>query len=238
MRPIHIIISSEHSGNRIPDAYKQFFTSAQSALKSHRGFDLGAKSMASAFSQKLNAPLIETEISRLLVDCNRSLHKEDLFSEFTRELNEDIKNEILERYYFPHRYAVEKLVRQYSKKSLVLHLSIHTFTPFWLDKERLVDIGILFDEKRELENSFCQDWINEIQQKVPNNIVRPNEPYQGGSDGLTSYLRNKFAPEEYMGIEIEVNNKYANREGAEHMVNTIVNSLQNCLLSFSRNVRQ
>ena len=35
--------------------------------------------------------------------------------------------------------------------------------------------------------------------------VRRNYPYAGKGDGLTSYLRRRFPPGAYVGIELEVN---------------------------------
>jgi hypothetical protein len=37
--------------------------------------------------------------------------------------------------------------------------------------------------------------------------VRFNYPYKGTSDGLTTTLRKKFGPQ-YVGIEIEINQKF------------------------------
>jgi hypothetical protein len=38
--------------------------------------------------------------------------------------------------------------------------------------------------------------------------VKMNQPYKGTDDGFTTYLRKKFDPEHYAGIELEVNQKY------------------------------
>ncbi len=35
-----------------------------------------------------------------------------------------------------------------------------------------------------------------------------NEPYAGADDGLTTSLRGRFAPRQYLGIEIEINNRF------------------------------
>ena len=38
--------------------------------------------------------------------------------------------------------------------------------------------------------------------------VRRNYPYNGASDGLTTYLRGRFSGRLYSGIELEVNQRY------------------------------
>ncbi|HEX8011112.1 MAG TPA: hypothetical protein VF814_09280 [Casimicrobiaceae bacterium] len=39
--------------------------------------------------------------------------------------------------------------------------------------------------------------------------VRPNYPYAGNADGLTTYLRRRFPAGSYLGIELEINQRYA-----------------------------
>ena len=38
--------------------------------------------------------------------------------------------------------------------------------------------------------------------------MRRNYPYRGTSDGLTRYLRKRYADRDYCGIELEVNQKH------------------------------
>ena len=40
---------------------------------------------------------------------------------------------------------------------------------------------------------------------APELRVRRNYPYAGKGDGLTSYLRRRFAQSDYVGIELEIN---------------------------------
>ena len=37
--------------------------------------------------------------------------------------------------------------------------------------------------------------------------MRRNYPYAGKGDGLTSYLRRRFGPAAYVGVELEVNQR-------------------------------
>ena len=43
---------------------------------------------------------------------------------------------------------------------------------------------------------------------APNLRVRRNYPYAGWTDGLTTYLRTRFPPQRYVGIEIEINQRF------------------------------
>ena len=94
---------------------------------------------------------------------------------------------------------------------IVLHLSIHSFTPIWHGVERAVDIGILFDPDRKLETNYCQQLKLALEEKLPNQSIKLNEPYKGTDDGFTTWLRKRYADKAYAGIELEVNQKYASR---------------------------
>ena len=43
--------------------------------------------------------------------------------------------------------------------------------------------------------------------------MRRNYPYAGKGDGLTSYLRQRFAHGDYLGIELEVNQRIVGGAG-------------------------
>ena len=44
--------------------------------------------------------------------------------------------------------------------------------------------------------------------RAPAMRVRRNYPYQGRGDGLTSLLRKRYPDEAYVGIELEVNQRF------------------------------
>jgi len=194
-----IIISCEHAGNRVPESYEGLFSPNE--LASHRGFDIGALSLAQAFKR----PLIQHDVTRLLIDVNRSLHTPTLFSHiFPPEEAE----RIVQQYYIPHRNRVLRAVeRCFQESEQVLHLSVHSFTPELNGVVRDVDIGLLFDPSRPNEKRFCEKLSEYLQQNSSLRIC-DNKPYLGTADGLTTTLRSLFS-DDYMGIEIEVNQKFS-----------------------------
>jgi len=200
------LISCEHGGNVIPPAYSHLFANAGQALSSHRGWDPGALEIALELSRHLNGPLFKCEATRLLVEPNRSLFSDSLFSEFSAELTPTEREEVLRQYYYPHRSGVEKWIKDSSRD--ILHLSIHTFTPVFRDVTRLVDIGLLFDPDRSNEARFCEQYRDVLMALLPGKIISYNEPYKGIDDGFTTHLRTVFDNHKYLGIEIEVNQKY------------------------------
>ena len=109
----------------------------------------------------------------------------------------------------PYRNLIEDAMRkEISLAQSVLHIALHSFTPELNDRIRHNDIGLLYDPKSKPEKEFCKKFKTFLQKENPDLIIRYNYPYLGISDGLTSYLRQKFS-ENYIGIELEINQKLA-----------------------------
>ena len=225
MKGTSVILSCEHAGNKIPEDYKQYFLECEKRINSHEGFDEGAFDCAAYLSENLGVPVFYTMISRLLVDCNRSVGNANLFSDRIKGLDAQVRKKILEEFYFPYRLEVEKNINRAVTIGNCLHFSVHTFTPFWSGFERKVDIGILFDESRSREYEFSEYLRNCLQSKLPDMNIQFNEPYLGTDDGFTSYFRKKMSDEKYGGIELEINQKWVNTD----YFSEILSSIADCL---------
>jgi predicted N-formylglutamate amidohydrolase len=190
----------------VPAPYKALFRRQKRVLESHRGWDPGALELARVIARALEAPLIATAVSRLVVECNRSPDHPQLFSEFTRGLSRGEKQRLLDRHYYPHRGAVEAVVRSGIRThGSVIHIGVHSFTPVLNGRRRDADVGLLYDPKRPAETLWCDLWIIALARVAPELHVRRNYPYRGTSDGLITALRGRFPARRYLGIELEVN---------------------------------
>ena len=207
---MNLIVTCEHAGNQVPENYSHIFADVKDVLQSHQGWDPGALEIARFVATECSAPLFSCETTRLLIETNRSLHSHQLYSRYSRKLYETDHDFILRQYYYPHRNSVEDVIAKVSKPAL--HLSIHSFTPVLNGDTRNVDIGILFDPDRKGESDFCKQLFDGLEQTLPFLVIKFNEPYKGTDDGFTTYLRTKFSDDEYLGIEIEVNQKYLGTE--------------------------
>jgi hypothetical protein len=72
---------------------------------------------------------------------------------------------------------------------------------------RTTDVGLLYDPVRQGEAAICARWKGLLATSAPEVRVRRNYPYAGRGDGLTSHLRKRFGPGEYVGIELEINQR-------------------------------
>jgi predicted N-formylglutamate amidohydrolase len=190
----------------VPQAYAPLFSGYTDILHSHRGWDPGAFEVAELLAGHLQARFFFTTITRLLVDCNRSPGHGGLFSEISRKLSRQEREKIIASHHLPHRQKIANAVAQRLNKGYhVIHIAVHSFTPVLSGIRRRAHIGLLYDSRRPTERQFCRRWQQEITRRRPDLKVLRNYPYLGTSDGLATWLRRRYDPPVYMGIEVEIN---------------------------------
>lgn len=205
----HIVITCEHGGSLIPPAWRGLFVRHSRALMSHEGFDAGALTLARELAQATAGTLFFSKTSRLLVDLNRSPGHPQLFSPITRKLSHIARQNILNQCYRPYRREIETHISDaVARGQRVIHIASHSFTPELDATVRDVDIGLLYDPARKAELALCLAWQAALVSAAPLLKVRRNQPYKGTSDGLTAALREVFPESAYLGIELEVNQKF------------------------------
>lgn len=202
-----VILSCEHAGNLVPDQYQYLFDKEPEVLNTHWGWDPGAWELAQFLATQLSVPLYGCSTTRLLIEANRSLENPQLFSKYSSNLSNTEKEKLIETIYHPYRNQVREFLIAAMKP--ILHLSIHTFTPIWNGIERQVDIGILFDPDQPLEKKNCDQFKEILEIYLPDKKIKLNEPYKGTDDGFTTELRKQIPNNQYAGIELEINQKYA-----------------------------
>ncbi len=164
--------------------------------------------MAKALASAYRVPLVASTVSRLLIDLNRSIGHPQLFSAVTRAAPAQARAQIVEQYYRPYRAQVERLVSQaVSCGHRVIHISSHSFTAELDGRVRDADVGLLYHPGRRGEAEACARWKEALAALAPELHVRRNYPYAGRGDGLTSHLRARFAQCDYVGIELEINQR-------------------------------
>jgi predicted N-formylglutamate amidohydrolase len=205
-----LLLTCEHGGNQIPNRYSKLFKPFKKMLRSHKGFDEFALPIAKGLSKNLKVPLIYSETSRLLIDLNRSLDHQSLFSQVTQRLSNESKEQIIAQTYEPYRSKVRKLIQSAANRRnrRVVHLSIHSFTPVLGKKVRTCEIGLLFDPNRPFETSLAHALRSLLKSAFPEARIKMNYPYRGTSDGHTTLMRKIMPDRNYAGIEIEMNQKW------------------------------
>jgi predicted N-formylglutamate amidohydrolase len=231
-----LVLTCEHAGNRVPKRYAGLFVGHEELLPTHRGWDPGALLLAREMAKRYAAPLYFEETTRLLVDLNRSVGNPELHSEATRHLTLRERREILDVYYHPHRRTVDAAIAAAvtaanARGDRVVHVASHSFTPELHGHVRTADIGMLYDPARPGEVAFATAWIEALRAADPTLRLRRNYPYLGKSDGVTMALRRQHSPRLYVGLELEVNQRYVEAGGPawSRLRRTLVDTLGRAL---------
>lgn len=198
----NLILTCEHAGQRIYPELKGFKL-PNYYKNSHRAYDMGALKLAQLLQNKTNSPLVYFNYSRLIIDANRSDTNPAVWGPLGKNLNLQLKQKIKKTYYDPFRSHVYSWIKKSSKP--VLHLSIHSMAASLNDVERDCDISFLYDSSRDRERALCLElkYFCELFGLK----CRLNYPYLGKSDGHCTSLRKSFSQQDYLGIEVEVNQK-------------------------------
>ena len=210
-----LVITCEHGGNAVPAAYAALFAGHQALLPTHRGWDPGALELAQQMARAFEAPLFAATTTRLLIDLNRSIGHRQLHSEVTRNLPLALRRSMAAAHYRPHREAVEsEVARLIAGGRRVIHIASHSFTPELHGVTRLADVAWLYDPRRAGEQALALRWLVALKRQRPDLRLRRNYPYEGKGDGLTSRLRQRHGPDRYVGMELEVNQRFVFETGS------------------------
>lgn len=212
------ILTCEHSSDLIPPEYSSLFK--REKWEEHQIHDIGAMNLAVFLADKLDWPLHLAEVSRLLIDLNRSCNHPKV-SLLTKDSEKSTLSALIKQYHEPFRKKVRNFIKS---RERVLHIGVHSFTRNFEGKVRDADIGILYDPKSPEEKAFSQNWISEL--RKANFIVKANYPYKGSSDGHTTELRSTFPSHKYLGIELEICNDILSDERRNELYKVILKSLK------------
>lgn len=198
-----LVLTCEHASCAVPEPYANLGL-APATLRDHIGWDIGAAAVTEGLAKQLAAPAVMSEVSRLVIDCNRGLSDADLIVEESDRvvvpgnvaISRDEREHRVARYYEPYHAAVDEVVAAHAGALL---FSVHSFTPSIQGVDRPFDIGVLFDsfedEARVLGSALANAGLR----------VRYNEPYSG-MDGLIYSARTHGLRHRRRYLEIEINN--------------------------------
>ncbi len=220
------LVTCEHGSNQVPDWLASAFAPSQDAggLPLEPECDLGSLDAAQHLARQLRCSLVAAPYSPSVVDVNRSRGQRGLFSTVTRNAPRQVRNRILSEIHEPYRKDVEAAVSKLMKKDdLLIHLSVHSFATFEpsqadVDREQRVhnarrtDLGLLYDTSRAYEVALCLDWYEELFATLPMLRVRRNYPHRGISESLIRSFRQRYSPDRYIGIELQLNRAWCVRD--------------------------
>ena len=174
------LLTCDHAGNRIPRALGTLGLS-EHELGRHIAWDIGAAAVARMLAVELDAVLILQPYSRLVIDCNRPLDAPSsivTLSERTvipgnQELlpgeAEDRARSIFQPY---HGRIVEELARRERVGQRTVLITVHRFTPVYMENARAWHAGVLYQRDARLARPLLAALRAE-----PGLAVGDNQPY-------------------------------------------------------------
>ena len=224
------VILCDHASNRIPERYGDLGLSASERL-SHIAWDPGALAMGRELSALLDAPLVESTVSRLIIDCNRALDAPDLIwtlSERTRiAANENLTTEErdyrIAQYHRPFHGAIDMLLeaRRHAGIDTVV-VCMHSFTPVFLGKARPWPIGVIHGR----DERFTRAFRDAMAAERPDLNIGWNEPY-AALNGVTLTLEKHGDGRGLEATMIEIrNDEILSPDGVSQWAGLVARSLQ------------
>lgn len=194
--PVHVIgenrtarwlILCDHASNRIPPVFEGGTLGiSDEDMARHIAFDIGAAGVALRLAERLDAPAVMSNFSRLVIDPNRGEDDPTLIRRLydetivpgNRRMDEAERSIRLEACYRPYHLAVERMAARRHDTAIV---SVHSFTPQLRHHEpRPWHTGLLYAEDTRLTLPLM-----ELLRAEGDLIVGDNEPYSGHLPGDT-----------------------------------------------------
>ena len=153
-----VVFVCDHATNAIPPEFGTLGLTAGDLVR-HIAWDPGALPVARLMASALDATLVESTVSRLVIDCNRPLDAPDLIASTSETtpipgnaaLTEADRARRIALAYDPFHAAIESVVEdRLSAGRETWLVSVHSFTPVYRGVARPWEIGILHDEDTRL----------------------------------------------------------------------------------------
>ena len=181
------VIICDHASNLVPESIAGGDLGLNNKeMNRHIAFDVGARNLAIKLGNILDASVICSNFSRLIIDPNRGEKDPTLVMQLYDgtiiPANKNIaKQEILRRlnlFYRPYHNAIDQILAPIENPIIV---SIHSFTPQLKGKKKIPwHIGLLAANDRRFHNALLGCFASE-----PRLCVGDNQPYIGKLPGDT-----------------------------------------------------
>ncbi len=195
------VLVCDHASNRVPQRLGTLGLDAVQ-LADHIGWDPGAADVARRLSSLLDAPLVLSGYSRLVIDCNRPLRNAESIAEQSggvpvpgnRGLSSRERESRINALFRPYHGAIDRLLDGRTQRPSLL-LSIHSFTPVLNGRPRPWHIGVSHGRDQRLAVLMIEVLAHSGEFTVGDNEPYPIEddvdytiPVHGEGRGLPSVM--------------------------------------------------
>lgn len=230
-----LVLICEHASNNVPDEYAGLGLSAAD-LQRHIAWDIGALGLSEQLADLLDVPLISATHSRLLMDLNRDpsasdsivVHSEDTAIPGNLDLPPSERSRRRVELYQPFHAAAALLIdERLARGHSTAVVSIHSFTPRYLDCVRPWQAGVLSHSDRRLADPLITALRRDLALTVGDN--QPYAPEQGVYHTLELHAQRRGL----LNVLIEVRNDLivdarGQAQWAKRLADDLQEALQQC----------
>jgi len=175
-----LLLLCDHASKAVPKVLGDLGISDEE-LSRHIGWDIGGLDAAIELADALDAPLLASGYSRLVIDCNRWPGGEGSTPEVSdgtpvpanRGLNQEQVDARAEACFWPyHREIDRQLDRMTAGDRKIAMLVMHSFTPEMNGFKRPWHVGVLWNDDPRLPEPLLAEL-----RRDPSLVVGDNEPY-------------------------------------------------------------
>jgi predicted N-formylglutamate amidohydrolase len=176
-------------------------------LDRHIAWDPGALELARRLSGLLDAPLVHTTVSRLVLDVNRDpahhgsivTSSEDTLIPGNQDLSVEERSRRVRSIYQPYHRALASVIeRSFADNAALRVVSVHSFTPVFRNERRPWHIGVLSAEDRRLAQPLI-----ELLRASGEFHVGDNQPY-APTDGVYHTLERHCTERKLRSVMLEL----------------------------------
>jgi predicted N-formylglutamate amidohydrolase len=172
------VLLCDHASNLVPRRLGNLGLEPKQ-LAEHIAWDPGAAAVARGLSARLDAPLVLSGYSRLVIDCNRSPCSAESIAEQSagvsilgnQGLGQEQRASRRRELFEPYHLAISKLLDDRSQLNTLL-LSIHSFTQVLDDLRRPWPVGVCYGRDRRLARLMLRALAGSVDDEVGD-----NQPY-------------------------------------------------------------
>ncbi len=181
-----LLILCDHATNRLPPEYG-LLGLGEADMQRHIAYDIGAQGVALEMGRRLNATVVSSNFSRLLIDANRGEDDPTLIMQISDGaivpgnacVDEAERDRRIARFFAPYHEAIAaEIDASLTQNAIPIIVSIHSFTESWRGVPRKWHAAVLWDKDPRL----AAPLLRELRERTGLEIG-DNEPYSG-------YLRN------------------------------------------------